>query len=111
MSMKDLLDKYALNRVDFNELGDEIIATVQSWRMDKDKRGKDALFLVVDVQGKGVMTFKYGRMFMRQLLEAFMKMGYMDLNALIGLTFRWKREKFITNFGATARYFPVSKVD
>jgi len=102
------LEKFASQlRKDFKSLPDKINARVISMITKPDRRGKQALFLQVQLDDGSTLTFKYGKAWVNDLAIAFKKIGFVKSSDIVGKKFEFERRtvKFMT--ADSVRYLPT----
>jgi len=94
-----------------NELPDTIIAKVTEMYIGNDRRGKEALFVVVKMDDGSTLKFKFGKLLVRDFIDALVKLGFKNGKDIMNKRFKWQKISIRTTFGTSERYIPVEVLE
>ena len=105
MSLKTMKEKQQ-DRLELDALPNEIDAQPIKWMVEKDKKGKECLFVTLSTP-QGDFTQKYSPYHYKDLVDAFDKLGLDGWEEPVnkGLVLHLKKKNYAMGY---ARYIPVS---
>jgi len=94
-----------------SELPDTITAKITEMYIDRDRRGKESLFVVVQLDDGSTLKFKFGKLLVKDFIDALVKLGFRNGKEVMNKRFKWQKISIRTTFGTSERYIPVEVLE
>jgi len=88
------LEESAVKRVELDELPDEFQAEIINEELKADSRGREGVFLTIQMEDGAQFKQKYTQNHFPAVIEALKKLGFKDTADLVGKKFKFKKVKF-----------------
>jgi len=90
-----------------SNLPDEFVAMITDVDRRDDSRGRECIFLDLELEDGTVTRVKYTKSMWGTLADSFLKLGYKGVTAVVGARFRFRRLPVGRGF---PRHFPIEAV-
>jgi hypothetical protein len=100
----ETLSEMSFRRTELAELPEEFVGIYKSEEIRTDRRGKEALFVTIELEDGKEFVQKYTSLHLDRLVAALERMNISDSKKLVGKKLKWRQVQFSMG---NPRWIPV----